>query len=244
MKRVFFLISLFTIYYSLFTISPSASAQTMSNSNYKIKMGNFNSASGVATGSANLNFELGEISPGLYKGTNYTVRAGFQYIKEDIPFAFSLTPTTIDFGTVSPNNPVTRISTLTVSNGSANGYTVTLSADRQPTSGEGYVIPGTSCDNGDCSEVKSGLWNSTLAYGFGFRCDPSAVSGQANDCSTDFASASFYKPLVLSPSSQTVLSGGIGKNKKAQVSYKVNVSPAQQASIYRNTITFIASPSF
>ena len=239
MKRIFFLISLFTIYYLLFTLLPLARAQTMSNDSYKIKMGNFNSASGVATGSANLNFELGEISPGLYSGTNYTVRAGFQYIKSDIAFAFSLSPTLIDFGVVSPNNPVTRTSDLTVSNGSANGYTVTISADRQPTSQEGYVIPATSCDNGDCSENKASIWTSTLAYGFGFRCNN--VNGK--ECEASFLQ-SHYKPLPISPSSQIIMSGAVGKDKKSQALYKVNISPTQQASIYRNTITFIASPSF
>lgn len=217
-----------------------ASAQTMSNSNYKLKMGNFNFSSGDLSGSENrLRFTAGEISLGFSSGTNYELRAGFQYIEEPIPFAFSVSPTTIDFGTVTPNNPVVRASDLTVSNGSANGYTVTISADRQPTSQEGHIIPGTSCDSGNCSDINAAPWTSTLAYGFGFRCDN--VSGL--DCNGAFLE-NYYKSLPISPSIQNVMSGGIGRNKEAQVSYKVNISPTQQAGIYRNTLTFIAAPNF
>jgi hypothetical protein len=230
---------IFLLLAGYFTVVSVASAQTMSNDQYKIKMGNFNAASGLATGSAKLNFELGETAPGLYSGSNYKVRAGFQYIKTNIPFSFALTPSTVDFGVVSPNNPVTRTSELTVSNGSANGYTVTISADRQPTSGEGNVIPATTCDNGDCSENKASLWTSTLAYGFGFRCDN--INGK--ECEASFLE-NYYKPLPISPSSKIIMSGGIGKNKKSNAVYKVNISPSQQPGVYRNNITFIAAPTF
>lgn len=233
MKKVIFILFLFLP----FSI---VHAQTMSNDQYKIKQGNFNAASGTATGSnSKLNFELGETAPGIYSGTNYKVRAGYQYIKATIPFSFALTPSLVDFGVVSPNNPITRTSDLTVSNGSAKGYAVTISADRHPTSTEGQVIPPTSCDSGDCNENKAAVWTSTLAYGFGFRCDN--INGK--ECEASFLS-NYYKPLPISPSTKIIMSGGIGINKKSQAVYKVNISPTQPSGVYKNNITFIAAPTF
>lgn len=237
MQGILFVIFIFSFF--IFHLS-GVIAQTMSNSSYKIFQGNLNMAGGSPSGSSNkLRFTAGQISPGLYTGANYKVRSGFQYIKTSIAFGFSISPTLLDFGIVSPNNPITRTNTLTVSNGATLGYSVTVSADRQPTSKEGSVIPGTSCDDGTCNDSKASIWTSSLSYGFGYRCDN--LSGK--DCDSSFLE-NYFKSLSISPSLQTIMSGGRGRDKKAQVSYKVNISPTQQAGTYTNNITFIAAPSF
>src|ERR1035437_2665949 len=114
----------------LLASAPTALAQTMSNASYMIQMGNLNSISGKPTGSGfKLSYTSGQTGPGLYSGTNYKVRAGFQYISSIIPFRFSITNNFIDFGIINPTTPVLRTNLLTISNGSAFGYQVTASND-------------------------------------------------------------------------------------------------------------------
>ena len=222
-----------------------ASAQTMSNNSYMIRMGNLNSISGKPTGSGfKLSYTSGQTGSGLYIGTNYKVRAGFQYIKSIIPFRFSITNNFIDFGIVSPTSPVLRTSLLTISNGSAFGYQVTASDNHNlRTNTSGFEIPPTACgDSGpSCTPTTAGPWTSTLTYGFGYRCN----NQTGTDCDTQFANSSYYKPFVASPSAVAVMNGlTVGRNRVAQITYKLNISSTQVAGLYTNVINYIATPTF
>lgn len=240
MKKIS-LIVLITTYQLLFTFALPAFAQTMTNSFFKIIMGNLNMAAGnVANSVYNLSLTAGQTAPGLYVGTNYKVKAGFQYVRPGkIAFVFTLSPNLIDFGVITPTNPITRTVNLTISSGSAKGFTV-IASENQPLTSQNSVIPNTTCDNGDCSTLKATSWASSLAYGFGYRCDNIA----GTNCSTIF-SDTFYKPFALSPTSDTIMRSTTGgKSRKSQLTYKVNVSGSQTPGLYTNIVTYIAAPGF
>ena len=226
-----------------------ASAQSiessMRNSSYIIRMGNFNTAAGRSTGeSANLNITVGQISPGLYTGVNYKLRAGFQYIITSIPFSFSISSNFINFGTLEPTNPVTRTNILTVSNRSAGGYVVTASEDHEMRDSEGgSVIPDTTCDSGTCNESASGEWSGTLTYGFGYRCD-GVGTNYCTDGFSDSASFKQFSNKANSEAAEVVMKGTSGKSHKSQITYKVNVSATQPAGYYTNVITYVATPTY
>ena len=78
---------LFLLFYSL-----EANAQTStSNGSYIIKFPNLNSFAGKPSNSQyKLGITGGQTAPGLYSGSNYKVRAGFQYILSRIPFSFAI----------------------------------------------------------------------------------------------------------------------------------------------------------
>jgi hypothetical protein len=225
--------------------STHADAFKMTNSNYTILEGNLNSVAGKPTNSNyKLGITVGELGSGLYSGTNYKVRAGFQYIYSIIKFQFTISSTLIDFGTLTPTNPVTRTQTLTISNGSAHGYTVTASENHPLlVDSTGAVIPDTTCDSGTCTESTSSAWSNTLTYGFGYRCDN--VSG--TDCASGFTTSTFYKQFTNLAASETptgVMTGAnVGRNKQVQITYKANVSGTQPGGNYRNVITYIATPT-
>ena len=229
------------LYLALYTC---ANAQTMSNDEYIIQMGNLNSISGRPTGSNyKLLYTVGQTGPGLYSGTSYKARAGFEYIKSIIPFRFQVSSTLIDFGTVSPTIPVLRTNQLTVSNGSAFGYQVTASQNHNlRLSSQATEIPATACDNGTCTPTAAGKWTSSLVYGFGYRC--SNISG--SDCEIEFAtSTDYYKPFISSPSTAVVMIGTTaGKSKVAEITYKLNISGSQAPGLYTNVIHYIATPTF
>lgn len=238
MNFVNLLIGLFAY---LFILVGTTSAQTMTNSFFKLIFGNFNMTSGpVSGGNYKLNTTAGQTGPGLYSGTNWKVKAGFQYIRTNIPFSFSISQNLIDFGTLTPTNPVTRTTNLTISSGSAKGFTVLLSEDMPMTSSSSATIPDTTCDSGNCTPTNAGLWSGTLTYGFGYRCDDLTGS----NCVPGF-SANFYKPFPKNPTTtQVLLSQKGGRGRKSQITYKVNIAGSQPGGVYTNIVTYIASPGF
>lgn len=221
----------------------SSDAQTMTNSTYILQMGNLNSGSGRPTGpNYKVSFTTGQTGANLFSGTNYKVRAGFQYIYSIIPFRFSVSNTFIDFGVVSPTNAVLRTSQLTISNGSANGYQVTASQDHNLRVNQtGQEIPATTCDTGSCTPTASDIWTNSLVYGFGYRCDN--ITG--TDCASGFSTSTFFKSFISSPSAVAVMTGpNVGRSKVVQITYKLNISTSQATGLYTNVINYIATPRY
>jgi hypothetical protein len=242
LKSFAFLLIILTFTFCLLNLS-GVSAQTMSNSNFILRFGNFNTAAGKgSTGGFTLNLTVGQTAPGLYTGTNFKVRAGFQYISSIIPFSFTISQTDINFGSISPTVAVVRSNNLTVSNGSAFGYTVTASENHPLlVASSGQMIPDTSCNSGACNTTTAALWNDPNTFGFGYRCD----NFSGSDCDSQFATVNFYKPFAASPSAVAVMSStNVGRNRQTQITYKLNISNTQAAGFYTNTINYIATPSF
>ena len=225
----------------------TASGQTMSNKDYIIKMQDINTVSGL-TGGTNYKPRptSGEISSDVLKGVNFKVRTGFENIASHLPFSVTLSSDLIDFGILSPTNPIIRTVDLRMHNLPLHGYSVIAFEDhplRKSPDASGEFIPDTTCDNGGCSQENAGEWTNTLTYGFGYRCDN--VTGV--DCSNSFSNSNFYKHLPdisNGQSSQSVMSGIRAKNKETRISYKVNISGNQAQGIYSNIITYIAIPNF
>ncbi len=246
MKKLFLFSFLIFLVGFLFYANQSSLALNMSNSAYILQMGNLNSFSGEkSNGNYTLNDTGGQLAPGLFSGTNYKVRSGFQYVSSIISFRFKISSDFVDFGVLNATSPVLRTQTLTISNGSAYGYQVTGAENHAlliPSSGA--FIPDTTCDSGTCSETTAAAWTSNLTYGFGYRCDN--VSG--TDCSTDFSDSTFYKHFANLGSNQTpqaiMLSSNVGTNKQVQITYKVNVSASQAPGDYSNQIIYVATPTY
>ncbi len=223
----------------------SASAQTMSNGAYKIEEGNLNSFSGRASNSqTNITFTSGQSAPGFYKGTNYTLQSGFQYLNNSNAFSFSISNNSINFDELKPGEPITRTNTLTIDPGSQSGYQVIASEDHElKATPSGAFIPDTTCDKGNCTEATSATWSSPLTYGFGYRCD----NLLSLDCNIDFTDQTYYKHFSnLSKNQQSVVIMSNNKTPakaKSQTTYKLNIAGTQPAGIYQNTIIYIATPS-
>lgn len=238
-------ISFFILLIILFT-TPLSAMTTMTNDSYKVEMGNFDAigATSVSNSQYKLGFTSGEVASGLYTGTNYKVRAGFKYIKSIIPFSFAVSSQNVNFGTLTPGIPLTRSHTLSVSNGSAYGYTVTSSEDHAlRIFAYGIDIPDTTCDDGTCTQTTAAAWTSNTTYGFGYRCDN--VTGSA--CPSAFSTGTYFKQfanLENDEVAQTVMSGTeVGRTFEVTITYKVNIPSSQTAGLYRNMVQYIATPS-
>ncbi len=215
----------------------------MSNKDYIIKTQGLNTTSGVtAGGDYKVRSTVGASSPGVYEGVNFKVKTGFENILADLPFSVALSSDLINFGTLSPTNPIIRTVDLTLYSLSTYGYSVVVSQSHALKSDKSS-IPDTTCDNGDCDSEFAGIWTNVLTYGFGYRCDN--LIGL--DCDKSFANLNVYKSFPDALAGQIPLSvmAGVGsKNKSSRVSYKVNIAQGQTDGIYTNTIKYIAVPNF
>jgi len=181
-----------------------------------------------------------QIPSDIFIGKNFKIKYGFGKYASD--FSFSLSSNLVDFGILSPNNPILRTNFLTIYNQS-NGYVVLAGEDQEFKSSENSSIPDTTCDNGSCTQTTSALWKETTVYGFGYRCDN--IIG--NDC-LDFEEPHFFKQfsnLEKQERLEKIMKGYPGEEKRlAKITYKINISNTQKASMYSNVLTFLAVPNF
>ena len=223
----------------------AAAVERMESNSYKIRWPNLNMTSGSKS-SSNYNIldTLGQTAPGEYDSTGFKVKAGFPYIKTIIPFSFTISDLSIDFGTLVPGvfpSPLPT-NTLTISSGGAAGYSVTAIEDRPLTAQSGTAtIPDTTCDSDGCSETTAGVWTNTAKYGFGYNLN-------GNDVPAAFADSTYFKQFADASQSETaqivMSSSNVGKSRTATVTYKVNIAATQTAGDYENNITYVATPSY
>ena len=232
------------ITFILITPSVVEGVARMESDSYKLKFPNLNMTSGSkSSDNYNILDTVGQTAPGEYKSSGFYVKAGFPYIKTIIPFSFTISDLSIDFGTLTPNvfpsPPPTN--TLTVSFGGAGGYAVTAN-ENHPLQLQATAtnIPDTNCDT-SCSETTAAVWTNTAKYGFGYN-----MSG--NDIPVAFINSTYYKQFAdksaLETSQEVMGSSNVGKNRVATVTYKVNISPTQSAGNYENSIMFLATPTY
>lgn len=226
---------------------PSAAAQSMSNQNYIIQSQEIDTASTTAP---NDNYKpkstTGKFSGSTSEGVNFKIEVGIDNATSTLPLSASLSSDLIDFGALTPTNPIIRTVDISVYSLSTYGYSVIAAQNhvlQQNPEASGDIIPNTTCDNGTCDGKNSAEWTNTLTYGFGYRCDN--VTGV--DCNSGFFRANFYKHFSNSSNSesfQSIMDGIGSKTKDIRLSYKINISGTQAQGIYSNIITYIAIPNF
>lgn len=211
----------------------------MKSGSYQIIFSDINSGSGEQKSSSyTLDASLGQTAAEQFNSNGYIVRAGFQYIHILYPFAFSLSNTSVNFGTLLPGSAAQKSITLTVSN-RGQGYEVFAYTDYPLRRFSLEEIPDTSCDDEEspCTELNAKQWASKSAYGFGY-----TLAG--TDKPTDFVNETYYRPfaaknqnedpVVVAQSTKAV------KGKETIMTFKINASPIQPAGTYQTVVNFIA----
>jgi hypothetical protein len=247
-KISFFFIIVFIIHATCYMLHATpAQALTMSNENYVIKTEDFNVISGVTENDDyKLKSTTGDLNTDVSEGVNFKVKTGFENVVSTLPFSVSLGSDIIDFGILSPTNPIIRTVDLATHSLAVYGYSV-LVFENEPltatSSSDKTFIPDTTCDKGDCGVENAAEWKNTLAYGFGYRCDNTTGA----DCDNTFSKIDFYKhfPDILNNDDPQSIMAGIGSNdRKTRISYRANVSQAQSQGTYSNIITYLGIPNY
>lgn len=221
--------------------SPVYGQTRMDSTNYRIDYGNINVTSGEkSSDNYNVTDTIGQFAPGRYTSDGYLLRAGFQYIYSIVPFYFSISKTSIPFGTITPQIPGIDSALLTVSNGNT-GYQVTAIEDHELTKEGGAIIPNTSCDAGTCTTITAAPWNSNAIYGFGYTMN-------GDDIPTTFINTNYFRPFPSEANTESpaviMSSSSAGNQREATITFKVNISKTQDAGIYQNIIRFTAIPRY
>jgi len=216
----------------------------MESPRFRIQFSNLNTASGTKSSEGySLSDTVGQLAAGRFDSEGYVVKAGFQYLHSIIPFRFTITDTTIDFGPINPKTFSAAKTNLIVSFGSAGNYQVTANEEGKLRSASGNTIPDTTCNGKShtCSENVAKPWTSLTAYGFGYHLE-------GDDAASDFIDSTYFRPFPDSsekkPPAVVMSNVNVGKNRTATVTFKVNVSPDQVAGTYQTVINFTATPSF
>ena len=256
-KTFYFLIVILTFYFLLLTFySNKVKAIDMESSLYRIKYGNVNiGALHPTSANYSLSTTLGQTAAQEFTSAGYIVRAGFQYWHAIVPFTFSIGNTRIDLGNLTPGNPSTTSTTLSVSYGGAGNYQVTAIEEGQLKTVSGNAIEDTSCDGADCDETTAGVWNLGSTYGFGYKMANEDIPATFTSCGAtcyrrfpDNQNLPTPEPpaVVMSSSNVTVDLASRPKDiiHQSTITFKANVSAVQPAGSYQTIINFVATPSF
>ena len=224
---------------------PQAKAEITTNDNWTMQIENIfiNSNSPLKNQKKQIPQDLPQ---GVYSGTNYKIQTGFESMNPLGFFSFSTSNNLIDYGIISPTNPIYRISNLTISSNAIKRFIV-VGYENHPllTADTNKQIPDSTCDNGSCSEITSSLWLNTLTYGFGYRCENTLEI----NCPVDMKENDYYKQFsdfAKNESPKTIMTGKPtqSKNNEIQMIYKINTSKTQAPGYYSNAITYIAAPGY
>ena len=241
--KYFLIFSLF-LGLNFFTFS-SVYSDNLNSDNYKIQFGNLNiGGENLESDTYDLSTSIGQSFAEKFSSDGYIVRAGFQYLKSIIPFSFSISDISMDFGTLTPSSPSTQTTNLTVSFGGAGQYIVTgIEETPLQTFNGSNSIPDTSCDGGvnTCTTSSAKVWTSTSKYGFGYN-----MSG--DDIPADFTDTTYFRPFPDRSAAATPItlmtSTNVGRSRQSTVTFKINISSIQPAGTYKSVINFTATPSY
>lgn len=145
----------------------------------------------------------------------------------------------INFGPLSPTNPVIRQISFVIKAQNV-PFSLYQQMDHDLLNDPGEHIPPTTCDNGSCSDKQASLWNSTLTYGLGVRCD----NVKETTCPDDFIEKDTFRPLgqSVNNAASTIASGTIKEQVSLRLTYKLVVSGTQSPGNYAGTATYILVP--
>lgn len=146
----------------------------------------------------------------------------------------------LQFGPQSPTNPVIRELRFSITSLNL-PFFLYQQMDHDLLNDPGQSIPPTSCDNGSCSDKQASIWNSTLTYGLGVRCE----NQRGTACPDDFVEKNTFRPLGLTQAktASIIASGGSDEINEFSLTYKLVVPGTQAPGSYQATVSYILIPS-
>lgn len=192
------------------------------------------------------NFKLsdvvGQTVANVFVSKGYIIQTGFGNTASGAPFAFSVSPTLVDFGTLTPNIPVEKEVRISISNGNSIGYTVKVAQNQPLTTSVGAEIPDTVCDppealQSPCTKTTASLWKLNTSYGFGYKMNGKTIS-------KDLLKDNYYRPFASTRKNEqpNIIMESHAKKvvDQSTMTLKLVVSQNQPVGQYKNVISFTA----
>ena len=246
----FLILIVLFLYFINFKLS-TCRAQSFDSASYHIDWGHFNMTSGhKQSTNYHLTDTVGQNAPGRYTSDGYIVKAGFQYLYDKVePLYFKIDRLDINFGSLAANIGSTQSNITTITTPSGRGYEILAVAAHPLINQNSVTIPDTNCDT-SCSITTSGLWTSAAKYGFGYNATGIDSYGNPNHIGTlaYFPNTDYFRPFAHLSQNQTaqIISSETAPvtNRRARITYKINVSPQQATGAYQTPINLIAIPKY
>ncbi|HUD44185.1 MAG TPA: hypothetical protein VMR41_01450 [Patescibacteria group bacterium] len=152
------------------------------------------------------------------------------HVLEDktIPYlSLSISADNLVFSPLTPANPLTRNTTLSLNGTAANVF---MYSDSPLQTIKKAIIPATTCDTGACSENDADIWQQSLTYGFGYHIDSLPQNS--------------YKqlPQNINKYIEVLALDQTANRTSTNLLYKINIPTAQAAGEYNTTSTYLAIP--
>lgn len=186
---------------------------------------------------------VGGTGGGLFNSQGYSIQTGFHYLTGIDLFRFSLSTTQVEFGRLSPYQPITKQVQAIVDNGLASGYQVFAGEINVLQTDGKAIIPNTICDTKSepCTPTNAMPWKNNDTTGFGYGMVGKTVS-------KDFIDSSYFRPfanLSENEDPKVIMSSQLPKTKdQATINFKVNIDRTQPVGSYKNKIIFTAIPGY
>ena len=248
----FCFIILFLYFINLINLQlATCQAQSFDSPSYHIDWGHFNMTSGhKQSANYHLTDTVGQNAPGRFTSDGYTVKAGFQYLYEQgKSFQFKIDQLDINFGSLAAGIGSTQSNITTITTPSGRGYEIMAIATHPLINQNSVAIPDTNCNAG-CTINTSGLWTSPASFGFGYNAIGIDSYDQPNHIGTlsYFPSENHFRPFAHLSQHQTaqIIASETPPvpDRRARLTYKINISPQQATGIYQTAINLIAIPKY
>ncbi|MBI2036681.1 hypothetical protein HYT17_03560 [Candidatus Microgenomates bacterium] len=153
-----------------------------------------------------------------------SVQSGFAESTNGKPMRIASSANFVDYGPITPTNPIIRKISVSVDPGSSQGYQL-LSSANHPLKLDDNIIPDTTCDNGACSEKIAAPFLNPFTFGLGFSLD--GVNYR------QLADRSKEEPMTAMPMGDLTIKLNVSQNQ-----------PLPKDKHYENTLIFLAIPKY
>ncbi len=160
-----------------------------------------------------------------------SVQTGFINSQNGKPMRVAVSADFINYGPITPTNPIIRKINISVYPGSALGYQLLafanhpLRSEASPLKLDDQTIPDTTCDNGSCSQNTPSIWVNPFTFGLGYSFDDVLYK--------QFADLSKNEPMVAILPQELTIKLNISQNE-----------PLPKNKHYENTFVFLAIPKY
>lgn len=152
------------------------------------------------------------------------IQIGFIDSQNAKPLEISLSTDLIDYGPLSPTNPIKRQLSISVDPGSSHGFSL-YSFEDHPLRLDENIIPDTTCDTGSCNEKKKGPWTNPFTFGLGYSFDDQSYK--------QFADTSNKESMQAIDPGKMIVKLNINQNQ-----------PLAKDKNYENNLIFLMLPKF
>jgi hypothetical protein len=151
-------------------------------------------------------------------------------------------PTSVPFGTISPNIFYIGCQDLVVSTNGP-GYSLTTQENSAMMTAGGLAIPDTTCDAGTCSESAAAAWTNATKNGLGHTC----FNRSNHDCDAAYSSGTNFRQVAnmsAGETAQAVMSSSTNASATGRIKFRLSAGSAQAAGTYTTLLTYIITATY